>query len=221
MQAAPRPGVVTGKRAAALLMDLPARGCLDEKGSRDAAGPACQRLTGCAGRQVATAICSIMPIWESRAGLWTVCKNMVMCRPAVDEVALSELKADLEKPHMARVPGARPPPRSRSAARLPRLDSRARESVAAVAAGAAGPFAGARPWRRERASGAAQCLRTCAGWHGCAAPRSRPCALTGRRAPGAGGNPYATPETSHHPNQELAASPKLAPEAHNGKPAAL
>jgi len=42
-----------------------------------------------------------------------------MCRPAVDEVALSELKADLEKPHMARVPGARPPPRSRSAARLP------------------------------------------------------------------------------------------------------
>lgn len=49
-----------------------------------------------------------MPIWESRAGLWTVTKNMMMCRPAVDEAALAELKADLEKPHMARVPGARP-----------------------------------------------------------------------------------------------------------------
>ena len=56
--------------------------------------------------QVATAICTIMPIWESRGGLWTVTKNMLMCRPAVDEVALAELKADLEKPHMARVPGA-------------------------------------------------------------------------------------------------------------------
>ena len=32
---------------------------------------------------------------------------MVRCRPAVDEAALAELKADLEKPHMARVPGAR------------------------------------------------------------------------------------------------------------------
>ena len=47
-----------------------------------------------------------MPIWESRRGLWTVLCNMVMCRPAVDEKALAELKADLEKPHMARVPGA-------------------------------------------------------------------------------------------------------------------
>ena len=56
--------------------------------------------------QVATGICTIMPIWESRGGLWTVTKNMLMCRPAVDEVALTELKADLEKPHMARVPGA-------------------------------------------------------------------------------------------------------------------
>ena len=32
---------------------------------------------------------------------------MVRCRPAVDEQALADLKADLEKPHMARVPGAR------------------------------------------------------------------------------------------------------------------
>ena len=47
-----------------------------------------------------------MPIWESRRGLWTVLCNMAMCRPAVDEKALAELKADLEKPHMARVPGA-------------------------------------------------------------------------------------------------------------------
>lgn len=56
--------------------------------------------------QAATAICTVMPIWESRRGLWTVLCNMVMCRPAVDEKALAELKADLEKPHMARVPGA-------------------------------------------------------------------------------------------------------------------
>ena len=34
----------------------------------------------------------------------------------------------------------------------------------------------------------------------------------------AGGNPYATPEVSHHPTQEMAVNPKLAPEAHNGKP---
>ena len=65
--------------------------------------------------QVATAICTVMPIWESRQGLWTVLCNMVMCRPAVDEKALAELKADLEKPHMARVPGA---PRWLLAARL-------------------------------------------------------------------------------------------------------
>ena len=58
--------------------------------------------------QVATAICTVMPIWESRAGLWTVTCNMLMCRPAVDEKALADLKADLEKPHMARVPGAAP-----------------------------------------------------------------------------------------------------------------
>ncbi|KAK9845983.1 hypothetical protein WJX81_007616 [Elliptochloris bilobata] len=84
---------------------------------------------------IATAICTILPIWESRGGLWTVTKNMVMCRPAVDEKAVAELKADLEKPHMARVPG---------------------------------------------------------------------------------GNPYATPETSHHGNQELAYNPKLAPKVANG-----
>ena len=31
-----------------------------------------------------------------------------------------------------------------------------------------------------------------------------------------GGNPYATPEASHHGAQELALNPKLAPEAANG-----
>ena len=56
--------------------------------------------------QIATAICTILPIWESRGGLWVVVVNMIRCRPAVDEQALAELKADLEKPHMARVPGA-------------------------------------------------------------------------------------------------------------------
>jgi hypothetical protein len=161
-----------------------------------------------------------MPIWESRAGLWTVTKNMVMCRPAVDEAALAELKGDLEKPHMARVPGARPPPRGRSAARLPlgqtRPRKRGRQRRRAVRGRAADAVA-----VRWRTSAPRAPLRGRAGRCGCAAPRSPRCALKGCRARGAGGNPYATPETSHHPNQELAASPKLAPEAPNGKPAAL
>ena len=67
----------------------------------------CNRVLTRARPQVATAICTVLPIWESRAGLIVVVANMVRCRPAVDEQALAELTADLEKPHMARVPGAR------------------------------------------------------------------------------------------------------------------
>ena len=67
----------------------------------------CDHTLARARPQVATAICTVLPIWESRAGLIVVVANMVRCRPAVDEAALAELKADLEKPHMARVPGAR------------------------------------------------------------------------------------------------------------------
>ena len=50
--------------------------------------------------------------------------------------------------------------------------------------------------------------------HACAlVSRSGKCACGA-----AGGNPYATPEVSNHPTQEMAINPKLAPEATNGKP---
>lgn len=167
----------------------------------------CRRALTRARLQVATAICTVLPIWESRAGLWVVVLNMVRCRPAVDEQALAELKADLEKPHMARVPGAR-------------------------ASQDMHPSFQCRPWIL-----AGGCVRLNGRQNGlqvdtvpsltanvrvvCPPEEAARGGCAGPLAPLSiylctGGNPYATPEASHHGAQELALNPKLAPETANG-----
>lgn len=55
--------------------------------------------------QIATVVCTLLPIWEARQGLWSIVVHMVTCQPrTVEDITRNFLKA---KP----VPLVKPSPR--------------------------------------------------------------------------------------------------------------